>query len=348
MNLIERYVKEVGRHLSSRQRKDVETELRSLLSDMVEDKAQTKLEQVDEEIIVETLREFGSPKEVAASYQPRPQYLIGPELFPIFKLVITIVPAVFIGVTVINILLSVTDSSNFLLAVTQPIVGAFPNLFQGIVMILGNVVLIFAILERVLPEEDMAEIKLGKNENWDPRKLYDLDETKPLNKPELVFGIVFTALALSALNFFPVLVGFILYIDDQLTLVSIFSDSFFNGVVPWINLIWLTSMVFKVMQLRIGERTRVVRWGEVGMSLLTAVLLIVAMNHQPLLALDPEAVYTGGTLNFVRGLETLVTTLNMLLRAGLPILLALQLYHAGKQVYDLWRSAGRTPTPKFA
>ena len=43
------------------------------------------------------LKEFGSPKEVAASYQPKDQYLIGPELFPIFRLVTLIVIAAVLG-----------------------------------------------------------------------------------------------------------------------------------------------------------------------------------------------------------------------------------------------------------
>ena len=61
MNLIDRYVHQVGKRLPKKQRTDVEAELRSLLSDMVEDRAQTKVNKADEEIIVDVLRDFGSP-----------------------------------------------------------------------------------------------------------------------------------------------------------------------------------------------------------------------------------------------------------------------------------------------
>ena len=53
MNLIDRYVHQVGKRLPKKQRTDVEAELRSLLSDMVEDRAQTKVNKADEEIIVD-------------------------------------------------------------------------------------------------------------------------------------------------------------------------------------------------------------------------------------------------------------------------------------------------------
>lgn len=344
MNLIERYVKEVGRRLPRQQRDDVETELRSLLSDMVEDRAQTKLSKVDEEVIVEVLREFGAPKEVADSYQSRQQYLIGPELFPIFKLVITIVPTIFVLITAINIGLSVVDSSNPILAITQPIIRAFPDLLQGLIAIFGNVVIIFAILERVLPHEDLAEIKLGTDEDWDPRKLYELEHAKPLNKPELVLGIVFTAFALSLLNFFPEWAGFINFSEDRLIVVPIFSPSFYNGILPWVNVLWLLTIAFNVVQLRIGERTRVVRWGEIGLSLLTVVVLAVATTYQPLLAINPDVVYTGDALNFVGGLSKLLAVLNTLIRLAFPLLIGLQLFQTGKHLYDLWRTTDDTPT----
>ncbi len=38
MNLIDRFVSEVGKHLPSRLRKEIETEIRSTLQDMLEDR----------------------------------------------------------------------------------------------------------------------------------------------------------------------------------------------------------------------------------------------------------------------------------------------------------------------
>ena len=84
MDLIERYVQEVGRRLPRKQRDDVARELRSSLEDSLENRTGVPLEQADEEQVVELLLEFGPPQEVAASYQTGPSYLVGPALYPSF------------------------------------------------------------------------------------------------------------------------------------------------------------------------------------------------------------------------------------------------------------------------
>ncbi|MGE5326983.1 MAG: HAAS signaling domain-containing protein, partial [Deltaproteobacteria bacterium] len=78
MELIDRYVHEVGEHLPERMREDVEAELRSLLTDAVEARAREASRPVDDEIISRVLREFGQPQEVARRYAPEAEYLIGP------------------------------------------------------------------------------------------------------------------------------------------------------------------------------------------------------------------------------------------------------------------------------
>jgi len=85
MNLVDRYVNEVGRRLPRKQREDVKMELRSTLEDSLEDRVDGEPSEEDVEAV---LIEFGSPEKVAASYQPSGQYLVGPDMFPFFKIVI--------------------------------------------------------------------------------------------------------------------------------------------------------------------------------------------------------------------------------------------------------------------
>ena len=88
MNLIDRYVTEVGKNLPLlKGREDIEKELRSTLEDMLEDRASTKGHMRDETMEIELLKEYGSPQKVAATYNPHP-YLIGPRLFPFFLFVL--------------------------------------------------------------------------------------------------------------------------------------------------------------------------------------------------------------------------------------------------------------------
>lgn len=348
MNLIESYVKEIGRRLPSKQRADVEAELRSLLADMVEDRAQTKLEQADEETVVAVLREFGSPKQVADAYQPAPRYLIGPGLFPIFKIVVTVVTAVLASLTVVNAILSAQTSTNMLLNITQVIIYALPDLAGQLLAAFGQITIIFAILERIIPEDELADVAFGDDQTWDPHQLKEMAEATSVKIPDLVASVVATALLLLLLNFFSEWAGFIYFDSDETAVVPILAANVFTHLLPWINVMGLLSIGFSMVQLRVGRRTRLIRWGEVVMGILTAVFLILAITQQPLLAINPNHGYSGDALDFVSGIRTLLDTLNTLLQVALPLLLLLTLGQTGKKLYDLWRSAANSPSPKFA
>ena len=55
MNLIDRYVTEVGKHLPRKNRVDIEAELRSTLEDMLEDRSKQTGRQADEALAAELL-----------------------------------------------------------------------------------------------------------------------------------------------------------------------------------------------------------------------------------------------------------------------------------------------------
>ena len=63
MELIERYVYEVGRHLPRKQRADIQVELKSTLVDTLEDRVEGEPSQDDE---IQLLKEFGPPRKVAS------------------------------------------------------------------------------------------------------------------------------------------------------------------------------------------------------------------------------------------------------------------------------------------
>ncbi len=90
MNLIERYVREIGRRLPPKNRSDIEKEIRSALEDMLEDRSKKESRAIDEEMTIQVLKEYGKPEKVAASYQSE-RYLVGPQLFPTFWMIVKIV-----------------------------------------------------------------------------------------------------------------------------------------------------------------------------------------------------------------------------------------------------------------
>ena len=99
MNLIDKYVAEVGRHLPLlKGREDIEKELKSTLEDMLDERRQAGAP--EEAQVIQLLKEFGSPQKVASTYNPHP-YLIGPKLFPLFLMVLKIVISVVVAVLLI-------------------------------------------------------------------------------------------------------------------------------------------------------------------------------------------------------------------------------------------------------
>ena len=69
MDIINRYISEIGKLLPRKNRADIEAEIKSTLEDMLEERSHGKQDQNEQEIIIDLLKEYGSPETVAASYR---------------------------------------------------------------------------------------------------------------------------------------------------------------------------------------------------------------------------------------------------------------------------------------
>ena len=56
MNLLDKYIHEVGKHLPRKNRADLEAEIRSTLEDMLEDRSQHTDRPMDDELTAELLK----------------------------------------------------------------------------------------------------------------------------------------------------------------------------------------------------------------------------------------------------------------------------------------------------
>src|SRR5512147_471563 len=108
MNLIDRYIAEVGKHLPRRNRMDIEAEIRSTLEDMLEERKQAQ-GPLEDAAVIELLREYGAPRKVAESYVG-PRYLIGPRIYPFFERVTRIVFMVLIALGIVGLVTGIVDS----------------------------------------------------------------------------------------------------------------------------------------------------------------------------------------------------------------------------------------------
>src|SRR5262249_9349154 len=146
MNLIDKYIAEVGRHLPRKNRADIGAEIRSTLEDMLDERTQGKV-QADEAAVMEVLKDYGAPREVAATYQTH-QYLIGPRLFSIFEMVLRIVFSVLIVVSLVGLGVSLAKTGFTGAAFLSSIKDWFLSLLGSLIAAFGNIVLVFAIIER--------------------------------------------------------------------------------------------------------------------------------------------------------------------------------------------------------
>ncbi len=253
--MIDRYVNEVGQHLPRKSRMDIEMELRSLLHDALDEQNDGEL---TPKIAAEFLRDFGHPEEIAAKYRPE-EVLIGAQLFPIYKVVVTITLAVIGGLHLLGLGVSLWSNGG----------GNFVDATLGFILSFGKsgftnaaiVTLIFALIERFMG--DSLQVPVKKQKEWDPLALPPVKDPDRINRGEIFAGIFFSFIFLIWLNFFPNWFGSIGTTGDDLRSFALLAPEFMQHV-PWLTASILMDIVLKTAVFVQGRWNRVTRWLEVG------------------------------------------------------------------------------------
>jgi hypothetical protein len=89
MELLDRYLEAVKKHLPWQRQDDIVAELRANLEAQLEEKEAALGRPLPQAEAEAWLKQLGSPMQMAAPYQPQ-QYLIGPAIFPIYRNVMKI------------------------------------------------------------------------------------------------------------------------------------------------------------------------------------------------------------------------------------------------------------------
>ena len=278
MDLINRYAHEVGQYLPHRLRADVEAELRSLLTDSVEEKALLGGVPAGDEMAAKVLREFGTPKDVAARYAPEPQYLIGPRLYPAYvtsvKVMLPILAAIFVALIAAGRFRHAGEPPS-----VAPFFRATGSFLWSALENLGIMTLVFALVERAIRHREAA----GKT--WDPSAL------PPVNDPDRIsyFGRIFALYVIAALallfNFFPDWVAVYVFRNSDASVYPLLTPDFARYM-PLINAWWVLAFVLNLAVLREGRRTRPTRWAEVGLEVFSAVILLLVVIGPPVFRYD--------------------------------------------------------------
>ena len=266
MSLIERYIHEVGRYLPRKNRDDIQAELKSSVVDSLEDRYGPES---TEEEITDFLKEFGRPREVAASYYPEGQYLIGPGLYPLFRMVAWIVVAAVLGSQLLSFGVGI-----FIAEESASILEIIGSLVNSIPISLGWLVITFMILQRFDVHPDLED------EPWDPQTLPQINEEEDLKRGELIVGLVFSILILVLVFFFPHWIGFITAPGGKF-----YPNPVIIQYLSWVKvslLAGITLDIFLLWQGRWGTATRIVK---IAVNLISiAVLAFLIQGHNAWLA----------------------------------------------------------------
>jgi hypothetical protein len=290
MSLIDLYVAEVGRRLPLKGRADIEAELRSTLEDMLEDRARKAGRPADEAMTLELLKEYGPPDKVAGTYHPY-QYVIGPRLYPFFVRVLKIVLSVF--VIVMLVLLGVQMGTRALSGpeLAKAIADGLLGILNGAIQALGSMVVVFAILERVLPA---SEFKLDDEDKaWDPASLMTQAEPTEVKPWEPIAGIVFGAAALILFNAYPNVIGMHFFKDGAWSSIPVLTEAFFRWL-PSINILWALQIALNVVLLRQGRWQTATKWTSLVLDAAGIVIGYFLLSGPPIVNFSPEALAAAG------------------------------------------------------
>lgn len=199
MDLINRYVYAVTKSLPEKQREDIEKELRTLIDDMID---QNQENEDYNSKAQKVLMELGDPEALADNYRGSKRYIIGPQYYEKYLLILKIVlGAVFIGITVAVFFDSIysVERNAFDL-----VLGYANSLFYGLLQAFGWTTIAFMLAERNNLNVNKKESSLRK---WDPSLLPLIPQKKskiPMSEPivSILFSTIFIALLYSAPNLF--------------------------------------------------------------------------------------------------------------------------------------------------
>jgi hypothetical protein len=178
-NWIERYIHQVGLYLPPSERAEIEAELRSQIQDELDDRYAGAASEAD---VIAVLTEFGSPHQMAASYN-RDQYLVGPDLYPYLMLVLRhvwlMVPTIILFLNIFGALISSRHDMGF-----EFIVETVAGMLEATLIFSGLSVLIFALIQRMRSKTDVQEAV------FNPLELPEVDDPYAVDRSEGIFGIV--------------------------------------------------------------------------------------------------------------------------------------------------------------
>lgn len=217
MEMIERYVYAVTRRLPQSQRNDIAKELRGLIGDMLEERAQG--DAVTDKDVEAVLLDLGNPRSMAQKYRGSRGYLIGPEIYyPYIGVLKTVLISIVVGLSVVFAIQVILNPLSVLDHFVSYIVSLVTVVPQGF----GWTTFVFFCID-YFGGVSARDLKL--NQKWKPADLPPIpDPKRQIKRCEPIAGIVFYVLLIGLFTF-----------SSQLLGVRVFEAGELSTAVPFIN-----------------------------------------------------------------------------------------------------------------
>lgn len=184
MDLMQRYLHAVAGHLPKAQADDIVNELRDGLLSCIEEQEARLGRQLNAEEQVALLRERGHPLLVATSYLPQ-QWVVGPALFPYWRLGLQYVLVGAALLHVVQFVLAMGDGRGFM-----------QLLIQACFAFVGTAVSLAGLLTLVLAVVEHSGARLTLFDRWSPARLPASDALLRISRSESLASVLFGLLVL--------------------------------------------------------------------------------------------------------------------------------------------------------
>jgi len=289
MEIIKKYVYAVQRRLPAMGRDDLVKEITSLIYDELEGKFGKKDSYSNEEA-EEVLKEMGHPREVASRYRGGSQTFIGPELMPLYKMVLAIAA----GGTTIGLLISyivrvineAAAGTATLMIVLKGFAELLGGVFSALLAMVGSVTIIFALIQH-FGKFDSKDINIY--EDWSPKDLPDLPEKKDrISRAEPIIAMCFIVIGFVVLNYYVASgnIPFARNLSSNIVVLPVFSVEALSRYLPFWNLSLGLSFILQIILLVQGKRTLGTRLFEICISLFGIVILAALINGPMVISID--------------------------------------------------------------
>jgi len=190
--------------------------------------------------------------------------LVGPELYPFFRMVAGIVLAAVLGAQLLAVGVGLWMGEE-----TFRFWEVFGQLVMSVPMALGWIIIVFMILQKrgVHPQID--------EETWDPKSLPVVEEEEEVKKGERIFGIAAGSVILALLAAFSDRIGIFIFPGG-----TFYPNPVLQQMVPWISLSLLATIALDIYLLWQGRWTLGSRIARVAVNLISiTVLVLLVQGH---------------------------------------------------------------------